>query len=45
MKLKGDEKIADADKTAKLAELQKQFAELGQQIDALQEIAGAPLVI
>ena len=29
MKLKGDEKIAAADKTAKLAELEKQFAELG----------------
>ena len=34
MKLKGDEKIAAADKTAKLAELEKQFAEVGRQIDA-----------
>ena len=34
MKLKGDEKTAAADKTAKLAELEKQFAELGRQIDA-----------
>ncbi|HEY5830571.1 MAG TPA: phosphonate ABC transporter substrate-binding protein [Hyphomicrobiaceae bacterium] len=34
MKLKGDEKTAAADKTAKLAELEKQFAEVGRQIDA-----------
>jgi phosphonate transport system substrate-binding protein len=34
MKLKGDEKTAAADKTAKLAELEKQFADVGRQIDA-----------
>jgi phosphonate transport system substrate-binding protein len=34
MKLKGDEKLAAAEKTAKLAALEKQFAEIGRQIDA-----------
>ena len=34
MKLKGDEKTAAADKTAKLAELEKQLDEIGRQIDA-----------
>jgi phosphonate transport system substrate-binding protein len=34
MKLKGDEKLAATEKTAKLAELEKQFADIGRQIDA-----------
>ena len=34
MKLKGDEKVAANDKTAKLAELEKQFADIGHQIEA-----------
>jgi phosphonate transport system substrate-binding protein len=34
MKLKGDEKVAANDKTAKLAELEKQFADIGRQIEA-----------
>jgi phosphonate transport system substrate-binding protein len=37
MKLKGDEKIAANEKTTKLAELEKQFAELGRQIAALKK--------
>ena len=32
MKLKGDEKVAAADKATKLAELEKQFTELSKQI-------------
>ena len=32
MKLKGDEKMPETDKTAKLAELQKQFDQLSQQL-------------
>ena len=39
MKLKGDEKVAEAEKAAKLAELQKEFDQLGKQIAALTEIA------
>ena len=34
MKLKGDEKVAANEKTAKLAELEKQFADIGHQIEA-----------
>lgn len=34
MKVKGDEKIAAPEKTAKLDQLEKQFAELGRQIEA-----------
>jgi phosphonate transport system substrate-binding protein len=34
MKLKGDEKVTANEKTAKLAELEKQFVEIGRQIDA-----------
>ena len=45
MKLKGDEKIAAAEKTPKLAELEKQFAELGQPDRRAQEVAGSTLVI
>jgi phosphonate transport system substrate-binding protein len=37
MKLKGDEKIAAAEKTTKLAELEKQFAELSKQIATLKQ--------
>jgi len=36
-KLKADEKVAEAEKTAKLAELQKQFDDLGKQIAALKK--------
>lgn len=35
MKLKGDEKVAAAEKATKLAELEKQFAEIGKQIASL----------
>jgi phosphonate transport system substrate-binding protein len=37
MKLKGDDKVAEAEKTDKLAELQKQFDALGKQIAALKK--------
>jgi phosphonate transport system substrate-binding protein len=37
MKIKGDEKIPDAERTAKLAALQKQFNELDKQIAALKK--------
>jgi phosphonate transport system substrate-binding protein len=37
MKLKGDEKVPEADKTARLAELQKEFDQLSQQIAALKK--------
>jgi hypothetical protein len=37
MKLKGDEKTPEAERTAKLAELQKQFDELSKQIAALKK--------
>ena len=37
MKLKGDEKIAAEEKTAKLAELQKQFSDLGKQIASMKK--------
>ena len=37
MKLKGDEKVPEAEKTAKLAELQKEFDQLSQQIAALKK--------
>ena len=34
-KIKGDSKMSEADKNAKIAELQKKFDELGKQIAAL----------
>lgn len=37
MKLKGDEKVAAADKATKLAELEKQFTELSKQIASLKQ--------
>jgi len=37
MKIKGDEKIADAERAAKLAELQKEFDQLGTQIAAMKK--------
>jgi phosphonate transport system substrate-binding protein len=37
LKIKGDEKLSDAERTAKLAELQKQFDEFGKQIAALKK--------
>jgi phosphonate transport system substrate-binding protein len=37
MKLKGDESVPEAEKAAKVAELQKKFEELGQQIEALKK--------
>ncbi|MDX2158543.1 MAG: phosphonate ABC transporter substrate-binding protein [Hyphomicrobiaceae bacterium] len=37
LKIKGDDKIADADKQAKVAELQKQFDAIGAQIAALKK--------
>lgn len=37
MKLQGDEKIAAEEKSAKLAELQKQFSELGTQIASMKK--------
>jgi phosphonate transport system substrate-binding protein len=37
MKLKGDEKVPEADKTGRLAELQKEFDQLSQQIAALKK--------
>jgi phosphonate transport system substrate-binding protein len=37
MKLKGDEKLPEAERTAKLAELQKQFDEIGKQIAAVKK--------
>jgi hypothetical protein len=37
MKLQADEKIAATEKTAKLAELQKEFSALGKQIAALKK--------
>lgn len=37
MKIKGDEKIAEAEKTSKLAELQKEFDQLGQQIASMKK--------
>lgn len=37
MKIKGDEKIAAAEKTSKLAELQKEFDQLGQQIASMKK--------
>jgi len=36
-KLKGDEKIAAADKASKLAEMEKQFAELNKQIASMKQ--------
>jgi hypothetical protein len=37
MKLKGDDKVSEAEKAPKLAELQKEFDQLGQRIAALQK--------
>jgi phosphonate transport system substrate-binding protein len=37
MKLKGDEKVAEAEKAAKLSELQSEFDQLGKQIAALRK--------
>ena len=37
MKIKGDEKIAEAEKTSKLAELQKEFDDLGKQLASMKK--------
>jgi phosphonate transport system substrate-binding protein len=37
MKIKGDEKIAEGEKTSKLAELQKEFDQLGKQIASMKK--------